>query len=103
GTLFSGHEVSNIGAPTHFVPTQSSSHVRVSWLRVAPCARSAMISQNVPVRLNHPVSHSSPVHLVRGVPAAGLRLHGDVLFGLLAGLSAALGFLVPPRSRLTGR
>jgi hypothetical protein len=24
-----------------------------------------------------------------------------VLFGLLAGLSAALGFLVPPRSRLT--
>jgi hypothetical protein len=26
---------------------------------------------------------------------------GYVLLGLLAGLSAALGFLVPPRSRLT--
>jgi hypothetical protein len=26
---------------------------------------------------------------------------GYVLFGLLAGLSAALGFLVPPRSRVT--
>jgi hypothetical protein len=31
----------------------------------------------------------------------GHSLTGYVLFGLLAGLSAALGFLVPPRSRVT--
>jgi hypothetical protein len=31
----------------------------------------------------------------------GLPMGGYVLLGLLAGLSAALGFLVPPRSRLT--
>jgi hypothetical protein len=30
-----------------------------------------------------------------------LPMGSYVLFGLLAGLSAALGFLVPPRSRLT--
>jgi len=30
-----------------------------------------------------------------------LPMGGCVLFGLLAGLSAALGFLVPPRSRVT--
>jgi hypothetical protein len=33
--------------------------------------------------------------------AGRLRPGGDVLLGLLAGLSAALGFLVPPRSRMT--
>jgi hypothetical protein len=45
-----------------------------------------------------------------GGPACAVPLHpsdprlalgGYVLFGLLAGLSAALGFLVPPRSRVT--
>jgi hypothetical protein len=40
---------------------------------------------------------SFPSRLIhRGVPMGGY-----VLLGLLAGLSAALGFLVPPRSRLT--
>jgi hypothetical protein len=33
----------------------------------------------------------------------GLPMGGYVLLGLLAGWSAALGFLVPPRSRLTRR
>ena len=33
--------------------------------------------------------------------AGRIRPGGDVLLGLLAGLSAALGFLVPPRSRVT--
>ena len=46
----------------------------------------------------------------RGAPPVGFRragasgrlpMGGYVLFGLLAGLSAALGFLVPPRSRVT--
>jgi len=46
----------------------------------------------------------------RGAPPVGfssattsdrLPMGGYVLFGLLAGLSAALGFLVPPRSRVT--
>jgi len=34
-------------------------------------------------------------------PSGGLPMGDYVLFGLLAGLSAALGFLVPPRSRVT--
>jgi hypothetical protein len=34
---------------------------------------------------------------------SGLPMGGYVLLGLLAGLSAAVGFLVPPRSRLTKR
>jgi hypothetical protein len=46
----------------------------------------------------------------RGAPPTGfssaamsgrLPIGGNVLFGLLAGLSTALGFLVPPRSRVT--
>lgn len=40
------------------------------------------------------------LHLPWNAPAAGLPLYGYILFGLLAGLSAALGFLVPPTSRL---
>jgi hypothetical protein len=35
------------------------------------------------------------------LPPRRYGLSGYVLFGLLAGLSAALGFLVPPRSSLT--
>jgi len=35
--------------------------------------------------------------------SGGLPMSGCVLLGLLAGLSAALGFLLPPRSRLTRR
>jgi hypothetical protein len=34
-------------------------------------------------------------------PSGGLPMGGYVLFGLVAGLSAALGFLVPPRSSVT--
>jgi hypothetical protein len=34
-------------------------------------------------------------------PSSRLPLGGYVLFGLLAGLSAALGFLMPPRSSVT--
>jgi len=108
GTLFTGHEVRNISVPTHVVPAQSS-HVRLPMLRVGPCAQPARFSQNVPVNLRASVSLSSPVHLIRGSPvhlirhftAAGLTLDGYVLLGLLAGLSAAVGFLVPPRSSLT--
>ena len=32
-------------------------------------------------------------------PSGGLPMGGYVLFGLLGGLSAVLGFLIPPRSR----
>jgi hypothetical protein len=109
GTLFSGNQSR---ASVHSVPSvlpAQSSHVRLSVLRVGPCAQPARISQNVPVNLRASVSLSSPVHLIRGSPvrlirhftAAGLTLYGCVLFGLLAGLSTALGFLVPPRSSLT--
>jgi hypothetical protein len=108
GTLFTGHEVGNISVPTHVVPAQSS-HVQLPALRVGPCAQPARINQNVPVNLRASVSlsspvhwmRSSPVHLIRHFTATGLTLYGWVLFGLLAGLSAAVGFLVPPRSSLT--
>src|SRR5262249_36254548 len=42
---------------------------------------------------------SFPGRLIR----RGIPMGGYVLLGLLAGLSAALGFLVPPRSSLTRR
>jgi len=41
-------------------------------------------------------SHGRLIH-------TGVPMDGYVLLGLLAGLSAALGFVVPPRSRLTRR
>ena len=110
GTLFSGHQVRNISVPLHSVPAQSS-HFRLPVVHFGPCAQPARISQNVPVNLRATVSLSSPLQLMRGSPvhlirhftAAGLTLYGCVLLGLLAGLSAALGFLVPPRSSLTRR
>ncbi len=97
GTLFSGHQVRNISVPAHVVGAQSS-HVRLPVLRVGLCAQHARISQNVPVNLSS-VSLSPPLRLMRHVTVAGLTLYGYVLYGLLAGLGAALGFLVPPRSR----
>src|SRR5215475_14292519 len=51
---------------------------------------------------NHTTQVSPPTHGERrmhGAPSGGLPMSGYVLFGLLAGLSAALGFLVPPTSR----
>ncbi|HEX9554763.1 MAG TPA: hypothetical protein VF983_16275 [Streptosporangiaceae bacterium] len=42
-----------------------------------------------------------PVGFPRPATSGRLPMGGCVLFGLLAGLSAALGFLVPPRSRVT--
>ncbi len=99
GTLFSGHEVRNISV--HLLFPAQSSHVRLPSLRVGPCAQPARVSQNLPVSWSPAIRLSSPVRLIRHVTVAGLPLYGYVLFGLLAGLSAALGFLVPPRSRVT--
>ena len=42
-----------------------------------------------------------PAGFPRPATSGRLPMGGCVLFGLLAGLSAALGFLVPPRSRVT--
>ena len=47
---------------------------------------------------------SAPTHgerLRHGAPSGRLPMGDYVLFGLLAGLSAAVGFLVPPKSSLT--
>ncbi len=48
----------------------------------------------------HQTHVSPPAHgerLRHGAPSGGLPMGSYVLFGLLAGLSAALGFLVPPK------
>ena len=39
--------------------------------------------------------------IIVSAPSGRVPVGGYVLLGLLAGLSAALGFLLPPRSRLT--
>ena len=44
-----------------------------------------------------------PVRIRVIAPSGRVPMGGYVLLGLLAGPSAALGFLVPPRSRLTRR
>jgi hypothetical protein len=47
---------------------------------------------------------SAPTHgerLRHGAPSGRLPMGDYVLFGLLAGLSAAVGFVVPPKSSLT--
>src|SRR5258705_13123683 len=52
----------------------------------------------------HDTHMSAPTHgerLRHGPPSGRLPMGGYILFGLLAGLSAALGFLVPPKLSLT--
>ncbi len=57
---------------------------------------------NVGVHHTHVSAATHGERLRRGATSGGLPMGDYVLFGLLAGLSAALGFLVPPRSSLTG-
>ena len=102
GTQFSGDQ-SRASIPSIQPPAQSSCHQDWRWPEAAPRGPH-----------HHPVSSSSfrcvvqmpsmPVRLGSlsdSAPSGGLPIAGYVLFGLLAGLSAALGFLVPPRSRVT--
>jgi hypothetical protein len=98
GTLFSGPEV-HLSIPSIQPPAQSSCHQDWRWREAAPRGPR-----------HHPLSSSSwrspvrcllksPAINIHRAPSGRLPMGGYVLFGLLAGLSAAVGFLVPPRSR----
>src|SRR5215475_12947405 len=102
GTVFSSNQ-SRASIPSIQPPAQSSCHQDWRWREAAPRG---------PRR--HPLSSSSsfrclvqmpsmpvPGSLSGSAPSGGLPMGGYVQFGLLAGLSAAVGFLVPPRSRPT--
>jgi hypothetical protein len=93
GTLFSGHEV-HLSIPSIQPQAQSSCHQDWRWRSAAPRGPR-----------HHPLClvqmPSMPVPGSRSAASGRLPMGGYVLLGLLAGLSAALGFLVPPRSRLT--
>jgi hypothetical protein len=100
GTLFSGHEV-HLSIPSIQPPAHFNCHQDWRWPEAAPRGPR-----------HHPLSSSSdpgfrcrlvqmPVRMTYGAPSGGLPMGGYILFGLLAGLSAALGFLVPPRSRVS--
>jgi hypothetical protein len=94
GTVFSGNEA----RPSIVLPVQGSCHqdwyyyYSPSDLRADP-------------RPYHPAVRclfQLPVRISDSAGSGRLPMSDYVLSGLLAGLSAALGFLVPPRSRATG-
>jgi hypothetical protein len=106
GTLFSGNEIRASVA----LPAKASRHHDV-FLRLTPSsAHSALchsLSSLSHIRVHRPKAVKAPLRqgpaVVHWAPSGRLPMGGYVLLGLLAGLSAALGFLVPPRSRLTKR
>ena len=110
GTVFSSNQSR---APVYSVPTvlplrschqgwrsvywPSDMVARPRWKHpgvrgLAPHARCLLQMPSMPVRLGS-VSDSAP--------SGGLAIGDYVLFGFLGGLSAAVGFLVPPKSSLT--
>jgi len=108
GTLFSGNQ-SRAFSGNHSRPF-SGNGVKASIVLPAVrygCHQSfRLYSAPDPVANigNHHTRVSPPTHgerLRHGAPSGGHPMGDYVLFGLLAGVSAALGFLVPPRSGLT--
>jgi hypothetical protein len=104
GTLFSGngskasivHSIVHPPAVRTTVPPTVRFSCHQSW-RLNPASDPVA---NVGVH----DTHRGPTHgerLRHGPPSGRLPMGGYILFGLLAGLSAALGFLVPPKSSLT--
>jgi hypothetical protein len=104
GTVFASTNVSNTFTPARtwdappiaVMPPQSVASVYV----VGNCHSGRLYS--APVQMPKlRVLHLQPSSLSDGGPSAPLAMGGYVLLGFLAGLSAALGFLVAPRSRVT--
>ena len=98
GTLFSGNGINpSIVLPavrTTVLPAFRTSCHQGWHLNSAPEPVA-----NIGVHRTH---LSAPTHVERlrhGAPSGRLPMGDYILLGLLAGLSAALGFLVPPRSR----
>jgi len=106
GTLFSGNNVSRTFTPLRSWDTPQTSAATPAKHTVAPfylqgnCHRLRNTSTRVLLPTNT-VQHLQPGSLGGTAPPGPLPMGAYVLFGLLGGLSAALGFLVPPGSNLT--
>ena len=103
GTLFSGTNISRAFTatsaakpfPSALMPFQSNCHGDMS------CPSTPVLLPKVTVR--HLLPSLDDLTVYRRLIYSGVPMRGYVLLGLLAGLSAAVGFLVPSRSRLTRR
>ena len=106
GTLFSSNNISRpfTMARSWNGPTSAAKPFPSALMPFRSNCHGALRYQSTPVQLPKiTVHHLHPGSLSGVAPSAPLPMGGYVLLGLLAGLSAALGFLVPPRSRLTRR
>ncbi|HEX7996064.1 MAG TPA: hypothetical protein VF506_19265 [Streptosporangiaceae bacterium] len=102
GTLFSGNRI-NPSMVSIVLPDQGSCNQH--WYFIWTSDKAAG-----PQGPHHPVMRrlaqpgrcllKSPAIITYSAPPGRLPMGSYVLFGLLAGLSAAVGFLVPPRSRM---
>ena len=101
GTVFFGHEVPSISVPAHLLLPQSNCHQDWRWPPDLAAHRSP--HHHLASSSSFRCHVKSPAIITYSAPSARLPLRDYVLFGLLAGLSAALGFLVPPRSLLNRR
>jgi hypothetical protein len=105
GTLFSSNQ-SRASVHSQGFPAQSSCHQ--DWRWHSPSDLANTVGGQPPPPSLQGVAHDGgcavflPLRISDSAPSGGLPMGDYVLFGLLGGLSAALGFLVPPRSRLTG-
>src|SRR5262245_54500214 len=105
GLAFGTWSLSSDQPRVHFravlLPVENScdSHWR---LRLAPDVPGLGMGKHDKVHVGGKCRTIPPAIITPGSVASGRRSIGSyILLGLLAGLSAALGFLVPPRSRLT--
>jgi hypothetical protein len=106
GTLFSANNSSGAftAGRSWNPPTSTAVPFQNAVVSLQGNCHSASLYQSAPVLPpNIAAHHLQPANLGDVGPSGRLRLGSYVLFGLLAGLSAALGFLVPPRSRVTRR
>ena len=99
GTLFSGNEIK----ASVVLPAQANRHndvfLRNTTFRTGACNSPSLLAH---IRvLHHQKAVRAPLRkaavVVHTEPSGQLPMGGYVLLGLLAGLSAALGFLVPSR------
>jgi hypothetical protein len=111
GTLASGNEVTapavlylriscHHSASHLLLPSIRVHHKHWTGSAVGPCPRVAHV--RAPDGGRPRGVHFLP-KIIESAPSGRLSMGSYVLLGLLAGLSAALGFLVPPRSHLTRR
>jgi len=106
GTLFSA----NATRASVVLPAKASRHNDV-FLRLTPSSRHSALCHSTASLAHIWIHRSKAVNaplrkaaaVVLWAPSGPLPMGTYVLLGLLAGLSAALGFLVPRRSRLTRR